>query len=347
MSENLPVTGTDEPVIITEITREGSLPDSRFIPMKCCRASREILTYNRHNITPPMTLKKLRGRDCMVMGNSQITLSISVLDYGFCGAVCITLVDNPENRERSQTKLYPFTLGNVGLPVSSQTDDLMYRSEGVSIDFLRAPGKWYVRAYFERFDDVRSLYVNVAVEDMRSESAFSAVPAGKKGKNFLLRSGMYAMPATGKIVLGADVYELAAESSIGWLERERSDTGKIDEHSRLSVSGFCGDKRFGLCASDGGVFATENALVFDGRTYRPDDMTIQREEGIWNISTPDGHIQLYLPVIAGRTECIKLGSMRAERHREYGQCLGELNMFGQRHVVSSAIGCGEHIVSKC
>ena len=269
MSENTPQTGTEETAVITEITREGSLPDSRLSPMKCSRASREMYTYNRHNITPPMTLLKLRGRDCMVFGNQQVTLSVSVLDSGFCGAVCVTLVNNPENRERSQTKLYPFTLGSVGLPGAAQTDGLMYRSEGVSIDFLRAPGKWYVRAYFEGFDDVRSLYVNVSVEDMGSESAFSAVPTGKKGKNFLLRSGMYAMPASGKIVLGADVYELSSDSAIGWLERERSDTGKIGEHSRLSVSGFCGDVRFGMCGSDGGVFSTENALIFDGKTYRP------------------------------------------------------------------------------
>ena len=347
MSENIPQTDSNETAVITEITREGSLPDSRLLPMKCSRASREMLTYNRHNINPPMTLLKLRGRDSLVIGSNRITLSISVLDYGFCGAVSVTLVDNPENRERSQTKLYPFTLGSVGLPVSSQTDDLMFRSEGVSIDFLRAPGKWYVRAYFERFDDVRSLYVNASVDDMGSESAFSAVPVGKKGKNFLLRSGMYAMPSSGKVVLGADVYELSTESAIGWLERERSDTGKIAEHSRLSVSGFCGDIRFGLCVSDSGVFRTENALIFNDKTYRPEDMTIQREEGTWYVSTPDEHIQLYLTVNAERTECIKLGKLRAERHREYGQCLGELHMFGQRHVVSFAMGCGERITSKC
>ncbi|MBE6758474.1 MAG: DUF2804 family protein [Ruminococcaceae bacterium] len=346
MSENTTPAGNEKPVSITEITREGSLPDSRYIPMKCSRASREMLTYNRHEISPPMTMFRLRTRDCVVMGNREITLSISVLDYGFCGAVCITLVNHAENRERSQTKLYPFTLGSVGLPVSSQTDDLMYRSEGVSVDVLRAPGKWHVRAYFERFDDVRSLYVNTVVEDMGSETAFSAVPVGKKDKKFLLRHGVYAMPASGKIVIGADVYELSSDSSIGWLERERSNYGKIGEHSRLSISGFCGDVRFGLCASDSGVFTTENALVFDGKTYRPEEMTIRRDDSIWYVSTPDEHIQLYLPIIAERTECIKLGPLRSERRREYGQCFGELVMFGERYTVSSAVGCGEHIIGK-
>ena len=113
------------------------------------------------------------------------------------------------------------------------------------------------------------------------------------------------------------------------------------------VSGFCGGIPFGLCVSDGGVFSAENALVFNGKTYRPEGLSIQREEGVWYVSTPDGHIQLYVPVIASRTDRIKLMSLNAERNREYGQCLGELTMLGQRYMVDNATGCGEHVASKC
>ena len=174
------------PEEIIEITREAMLPDSRLMPMKCSRASQEMLTYNRHDIAPPSTLTRLRERDCFVIGDQRITLSISLLDYGFCGAVFATLVNNTDNRERSRTKLLPFTLGSIGLPISASTGDMMYRSEDASIDFLRSPNKWYIRAHIDRFDDVRSLYVNAVVEDLGSQSAFSAVPVGKKNDRFLL-----------------------------------------------------------------------------------------------------------------------------------------------------------------
>lgn len=347
MSDNLTPSQASEPFEITEITRTGQLPDSRLIPMDCCRAASEMLTYNRHELTPPMTMLRLRERDCFVLGDQRITLSVSVLDYGFCGALFVTLVNNTENRERSKSKLLPFSLGTIGLPISSATDDLMYRSEDASIDFLRAPDKWYIRIYIDRFDDVRSLYVNATVEDISGDCAFSAVPVGKKNNRFLLRHGSYAMPVSGKMVLGAEVYELAPEETLAWLERERSDSGRIPEHSRISLSGYCGDIPFGLCASDSGVFTTENTLIFDRKAYHPEELTVQREDGAWFVSTPDEHIQLYLPISASRTDRIKLAHLAAERNREYGLCLGELVMFGQRYVVSSGIGCGEHILSKC
>ena len=347
MSENLTSSQASVPVEITEITRPGQLPDSRLIPMQCCRATSEMLTYNRHDLVPPMTLLKLRERDCFVIGDQRITLSISVLDYGFCGAVFATLVNNTENRERSKSKLLPFSMGTIGLPVSSADDDLMYRSEDMSIDFLRGPGKWYIRIYIDRFDDVRSLYVNVTVEDAGGDCAFSAVPVGKKNNRFLLRHGAYALPVSGKIVVGAEVYELDPAETLAMLERERSDCGRIEGHSRISLTGCCGDIPFGLCASDSGVFTTENTLIFGRKAYHPEELTIQREEGAWFVSTPDEHIQLYLPVSAAHTDRIRLGSLSAERNREYGLCLGELNLMGQRHVVSSGIGCGEQLTSKC
>jgi|GEM_PF-1708739 len=352
MSENITAPQAAEPVkindiSINEIPKEVMLPDSRLMPMQCCWAPRQMYTYNRNDLTPPATMFRLRERDCFVIGDQRITLSISIMDYGFCGAVNVTLIDNTEPKERSQTKILPFTLGSISLPVSSSTGDMMYRSEDVSIDFLRAPDKWYIRVYFDRFDDVRSLYVNAVVEDVGGDSAFSAVPVGKKNNHFLLRHGLYAMPVSGKVVLGADVYELNTESAIGWLERERSDGGNVPDHSRISISGFCDGVRFGMCLSDRGVFAAENTLIINGHATRPEELSIQREEGVWYVSTADGYVQLFVPVLAARTDRIKLASLNAQRHREYGLCFGELTFHGKRRTVTTAIGCGEHITCNC
>ena len=345
MSENITYSAVEPPaeppVEITEITREAILPDSRFIPMKCGWAPKEMMTYNRDALNPPQTLFRLRERDCFVFGNGRVMVSIGILDYGFCGAVCVTLVDCAEGRERSQTKLIPFCMGSIILPVTSSTGDVVFRSEDVSLDFLRAPDKWYIRLYFDRFDDVRSLYINASAEDVGGDSAFSSMPVGKRGNHFLLRHNLFGMPVTGKAVLGADVYEFDPSDTIGWLERERSDGGKVSEHSRITVCGACADTTFGLCASENGVFSAENSLIIDGRITRPEGLSIQKEDNVWYISTPDGHIQLYMPVIAARTDCVKLLSVRTDRHREYGLCFGELTIRGQRHTITSAMGCGE------
>lgn len=344
MSENTAAATAREPVEITEITREAKLPDSRLMPMKSSWAPREMMTYNRHDLNPPQMLFRLRERDCFVIGDQRFTLSISILDYGYCGAVNVSLVDHPAGRERSCTKLIPFSMGSIILPVSASTGDVMFRSEDVSLDFLRSPDKWYIRLYFDRFDDVRSLYVNAAVEDIGGDSAFSAMPVGKRGNHFLLRHGIFAMPSSGKVVLGADVYEMSADTAIGWLERERSDGGRVPSHSRISLCGMCGSIPFGLCASDEGVFTAENTLVFNGTAIRPEGLTIQREDGVWYVSTPNGHIQLYMPVTATRTDSVKLLSLHSERQREYGLCFGELTVKGQRYVVDSALGCGERVI---
>ena len=269
-------------------------------------------------------------------------LSISILDYGYCGAVCVSLVELQEARERSQTKLIPFSSGSIILPVSSDTGDLMFRSEDVSLDFLRAPDKWYIRLYFDRFDDVRSLYVNAVVDDIGGDSAFSAMPTGKRGNHFLLRHGIYAMPVSGKAVLGAEVYEFEPESSIGWLERERADGGRVDSHSRISICGICDGIPFGLRTAEKGVFTAENTLILNGKAMRPEGLTIQKEDNVWYVSTPDGHIQLYMPVVASHTDCVKRLSIRSDRQRDYGLCFGELTVNGHRHTVTSSFGCGEH-----
>lgn len=346
MSENN-ITSAAEPVEVIEITKEAKLPDSRLMPMKCGWARREMYTYNHHELDPPITLFRLRERDCFVVGSDNVIISISMTDYGFCGSVNVTLVDRAEGRERSKTKLIPFSLGNINLPMTSSTGDLMYRSEDVSLDFLRAPDKWYIRMYFDRFDDVRSLYINMTVDDVGGDSAFSAIPVGKRFNRFLLRHGLYAMPVSGKAVLGADVYELFPETSVGWLERERSDGGKIPEYSRITLSGRCGGVNFGLCVSEGGVFAAENTLIVNGKASRLENVSIEREDGVWYVSTADGRIQLYMPVSAARSDLVKLGTLRAERQREYGICLGELNLSGERYVIDSALGCGERTMCKC
>jgi len=347
MSETTVISPAVVPDDIFEITKEALLPDSRLMPMKCSWAPRQMYTYNRNDLVPPMTMFRLRERDCFVIGDQQITLSISIMDYGFCGAVNVTLVDNSGAKERSQTRILPFTLGSISLPSSASTGDMMYRSEDVSIDFLRAPDKWYIRVYFDHFDDVRSLYVNAMVEDVGGDSAFAAVPVGKKNNHFLLRHGIYAMPVSGKVVLGANVYELTADSAIGWLERERSDGGNVPDHTRISISGVCDGVRFGLCLSDSGVFTTENTLILDGLASRPEEVSIQFEDDVWYVSSADGYIQLYLPILAVHTDRIKLGSLSAMRQREYGLCFGELTFHGRKHTVTTAIGCGEYVTCKC
>lgn len=340
-------TAPTPPPEVRELTRAGKLPDSRLRPITCGWARSEMLTFNHYDLPPFTTIMRLRERESIVFGSERVLLSVSVQDYGFCGAVCVTVIDFAERRERSTTKILPFSMGHLELPKTAESGDVLYRSDDLSLDFLRAPGKRYIRLRVDHFDDVRQLYANVVLEDAPGDAAFSIAPLGKKSKRFLLRHGMYSFAASGQIVLGADVYELLPEETTGWLERERSDGGSMTKHSRLTVSGRCGEETFALCVSDGGVFAAENTVIIGGRAQRLENAKLEREDGVWYVSTPDGRMQLYVPVVGSRLERMSMFGLSSERQREYGLAFGEMTVCGERRVLTDALGCGETVMSKC
>ncbi len=269
------------------------------------RAREMAYEYDRLAVPAFRRFFRLKERDRYIFGNSQVRIEISLADYGYAGVVCASVVNLETKTEKTTVLTTPLSLGCLELQSSPDRGDVIFRAGNVaSIDFSKSTGKRYIRGRIERFDDVRSLYINVILEEPESEQFCAAEGRSGEPECFRLTHRAMNMTASGTVVYGADTYTLSAADSLGCLDWERAVLSPKGESSWFSAQGVSDSIPFSFSFSGQKDLLRPdvNAVIYDGTVYNPGDIKVyqgrDKHEGELTLHGTNGRLELkFTPII--------------------------------------------------
>ena len=187
------------------------------------RSREMIYDYDRRAVPPMRRLTQLKEHDRYIVCNSHVMVELELAELGYAGALTASVVDLDTGTAHTAVLTNPLSFGTIELPPSPLRGDVIFRAgEEASADFSISTDKRYVRARIDRFDDVRSLYVNVTLEQPLTDAFCSLDSFTNEPECFRMGHRILSMPASGSVVYGADKFAFSAADSFGCLEWERA-----------------------------------------------------------------------------------------------------------------------------
>lgn len=299
-----------------ELNEKNYLLSPKGLLVQTGRAKAMAYEYDRLAVPPFRRLLRLKEHDRYIFGNSRVQIELSLADYGYACAVCASVADMENRTEKTTVLTAPLSPGGLELQATPDWGDVIFRAGGdASIDFSKSTGRRYIRGRIERFDDVRSLYVNVVLDEPQSEQFCTAEGRAEDPECFRLCHKIMNMTASGTAVYGADTYTLSSADSIGCLDWERAVFPSGAKYSWYCAQGCFNDVPFSFSLSSQGELLEPccNAVIYDGTVYDPGAVRVYQKhdnhEGELDVRSSNGRLELSFTPIVSRnatTELLRL-----------------------------------------
>ena len=122
-----------------EITKPSDLLDDTGALLQRGWARDLLLKYDRAAVRAPKFKLKEWDYYCVLAGDHGAAFTVA--DNGYMGFVAATLFDFTAPRHISKSVMVPFPMGSFTMPASSKEGDVSFKKKGLSLEFLRRPGK--------------------------------------------------------------------------------------------------------------------------------------------------------------------------------------------------------------
>lgn len=313
------------------------------------RSRQMIYEYDRLAIPPLRRLMRLKERDRYIFGNSKVQIMLSLADYGYIGMVTSAVFNLEERTKKTTVNIIPLSFGITDLPASPEWGDVILRSGGEgSLDFSKASGKRYIRGRIERFDDVRSLYVNMTAEEPETDAVCSVIGNSAEPESFRMTYKKMAMPVSGSVVYGADTFNLSAEDSFCTLDWERSVLSKGTSSRWLMGQGALeegGTVAFSFSVCPSSKKLTDNAVFVNGELYDTGEVRLSRNDndGTFRLHSPANRIDLiFRPALSCKADAELMRFSLYESELTCGEWNGTIKLGSGKVVeVRNVIGFAE------
>ena len=258
-----------------------------------------IYDYDRNAVPAMRRFARLKEHDRYIFGNFSVLVELELCESGYAGILTASVINLETGSAKTTVLTTPLSFGKIELPESPLKGDVIFRAgEEASLDFSISTGKRYVRARIDRFDDVRSLYVNITLEQSASDSLCSLASFGSEPECFSLNCRRVCLPASGSVVYGADTFSFSPDDSFGCLDWERAvlpkspsccwyfTQGRVDGVPlALSFSSASDDQRPDI-----------NGVIYDGVLYDPGDVRLiigsDSEDGSFRLRSVNSRVDI-------------------------------------------------------
>lgn len=249
-----------------------------------------IYDYDRNAVPPLRRFARLKEHDRYIFGNSSVLVELELCESGYAGILTASVVNLDSGFAKTTVLTSPLSFGKIELPESPLRGDVIFRAgEEASLDFSISTGKRYVRARIDRFDDVRSLYVNITLEESKADSCCSLSSFSSDPECFSLNCRRVCLPASGSVVYGADTFNFSPADSFGCLDWERAVLPKSPSCCWYFMQGSAEGVPLSLSFSSVSDEQRPdvNGVIYDGVLYDPGDVRL-----IIGSDSEDGSLRL-------------------------------------------------------
>lgn len=320
-------------------------------------ATKYLFEYNKENIKAAKF--RIKEWEYYYVGNSEYAVALTLADNGYMGLLAATVFDFKKAIHRSNSKMTLFPLGKMNIPKTTEKGDVIYKGNGIEYKFLNDGEKRHLICNFEKFEDQKTLNVDIILTDMPEESMVIATPFAEDPKAFYFNQKINCMQASGEIKIGSETLSFSNNNSLGTLDSGRGVwTYKNTWYwGSLSTVLENGDK-FGFNIGYGfgnTKAASENMLFYNGKAHKLSQVIfhIPTKDGEddflsdWEFSSDNGRFEMKFHPILDRNEYTNLLILCSKQHQVFGEFTGKAILDDGKVIeLKSTMGFAEKVFNK-
>ena len=292
-------------------------------------ARQPLLKYSRFDVKAPK--RRIKEWDYYLIANDKCAVALTVADNGYMGLVSASVLDFAVPKEHTKTIMTAFPMGRFQMPASSQSGDVTYTTKRVGMNFSKAGAKRYIKCDFINFDQSKTLFVSIALDEPQQDSMTIATPFSEDKKAFYYNQKINCMPASGVVRFGGEEYCFSPEDSFGTLDWGRGVWPRKNTWYWGSLSSRINGVPFGFNIGYGfgnTTAATENVVFYNGAAHKLDAVTfhIPKDDYLkpWVFASNDGRFEMdFIPII-DRSAKTSAGILSSDQHQVFGRFSGQV-----------------------
>ena len=317
-----------------EVLKEQPLLDSKGCVGEPGYARRLVWKYDRNKIQASRL--RIKEWDYYLVYNDHFGVAFTLADLGYAGMLSASWLDFDKEEEQTQTTLTAFPMGRFHLGSHSYRSQAEVQTGRAHIKYSVMDGRRRIQCKFRRFSGEDTLSAEIWLkQDPALESMCIATPWKEDPKAFYYNQKINCMPASGIVRLGSKEYRFSSSTAMGVLDWGRGVWTYDNTWYWGTGSGWIGGKPFGMNIGYGfsdRSSATENALIYDGKLHKleevdmhipkgPDNASLYMEN--WEITSSDGRLEGIFRPILDRKARMDLKLIVTDQHQVFGRLTGE------------------------
>lgn len=275
---------------------------------------------------------RIKEWDYYLIMNDNIGIALTMDDNGYMGLMSISVLDFREPKEKTVSKIIPFTFGKIRFPNNSKRGKIEYKDDKCDFCFNVGNGKRQLHAFMKNFEDNHDITIDIDIFDEPEESMVIATPFKKK-YHFYYNQKINCMHAKGIVKLGNSITKINnAYATLDWGRGVwtyhntwiwGSANGNIDGHD----FGFNIGYGFGDTSA-----ASENMLFYDGKAHKLEHITCHiptkdNEDDFmspWSITSSDKRFEMLFEPLIDRAACTDIKIIKSDQHQVFGYYTGDV-----------------------
>jgi hypothetical protein len=254
--------------------------------------------------------------------------SATLADLGYAGQVFIYLIDFTSGEYHEATLTLPFARG-IAIPRNSTEGNSTFDNGKVRLAFQHEADTRHISVVWPQFAG-KDLAADVRLHLKPNHESMTIVIPMNSTRRFYYNRKINCLPAEGHLTWGDARLDFKPTDTLGNLDWGRGIWDYRSFWVWASASGFLPDGRtVGLNLGFGfgdTTKATENALILNGRMHKLGQVDFryssQNFKQPWQMSSPDGRLQLEFTPFIERVAQANLLLITSEVHQLFGRYRG-------------------------
>ena len=231
-------------------------------------ARKPVFQYNKE---ASRTNGKHGERDCYFVNNGEVSLFLSVENYGLEFSVHIAVADLKRGGVISDCILKKWNLIKNELPYDSDNGEFLYSDKRLQLQLTNTPTGRILKGDFIDFANSINLYFNLTLKKNMGDTLQVLAPFERNRRYFYLKSFAPKFVAGGIIRVGGMEYSLSEHTCRAYFDSTRFSKSFRHKYFRLSADYPVDGKRVSLCLASrigDNRYGNENCFFTDGALHK-------------------------------------------------------------------------------
>lgn len=220
--------------------------------------------------------------DCYFINNGEVSLYLSVENYGLEFAVKIAVADLKRGGVISDCIVKRFVLFKNELPESGSKGELLYTDRRIQLQLTNTNDGRFLKCDFIDFGGLKNLYFNITLKKVQGESLSELAPFERNRRYFYLKRFAPKFIASGIIRVGGYEYSLNENNSRAYFDWTRFSKPRKHNYQRLGSDCIIDGKRFSLCLASrvgDNRYGNENCFFVGGKLEKLSKINVKGTNG--------------------------------------------------------------------
>ena len=262
-----------------EITTKCNVFEDNGEVLQAGWAKSSVFEYNSEQ---SKTAGKHSERDCYFINNGEVSLYLSVENFGLEFAVKIAVADLKKGGVISDCVVKKLVLFKKELPEAGNKGEFLYTDKRLQLQLTNTADSRFLKCDFIDFGGLKNLYFNINLKKTDGESLNELAPFERNRKYFYLKRFVPKFVASGVIRVGGLEYTLNEKNTRAYFDWTRFSKPRKHNYQRLSADCIIDGKRFALCLASrvgDNRYGNENCFFIDGKLEKLSQINVKGTSG--------------------------------------------------------------------